>query len=422
MTQISLGANIAPSFRSVHHAVWNHERTHFWLMGGRGSTKSTFAAIQTVLAIIRDPNINAVVVRKVGNTLRDSCYAQLLSAMDLLGVAEEFHCSVSPMEMTYKPTSQRILFRGADKPEKLKSITTRVGYVGVVWYEELDQFYGMEEIRSINQSLLRGGEVFTVFYTYNPPKSRDSWVNREALIPRDDRRVHQSTYLDVPRHWLGEQFFAEADDLFATKPDAYRHEYLGEITGTGGAVFENLDIRTITDAEVAEFDRLYNGVDFGYFPDPWCFERVHFDAARKTLYLFSEATANKASNAITAEIVKAALTYGPADTEPTYHREMVVCDSAEPKSIDDYRMAGLDARAVAKGPGSVEYGMKWLQALDHIVIDPRRCPLAADEFPMYEYERTRDGEYCSVYPDKHNHSIDATRYALSTAIMRRGAL
>lgn len=410
-----LSATMAPAFASVHRDIKAHGHVHYWLKGGRGSTKSSFAAIQTVLALLRDERVNAVVMRKVGNTMRDSVYAQIQWAIDVLGVAGYFRSTVSPMEIVYRPTGQRILFRGADDAGKLKSIKTVTGYVGFVWFEELDQFHGPFEVRTILQSLMRGGDHFTVLYSFNPPKSRDSWANKEAMVGRDDRLVHTSTYHDVPRAWLGETFFGEADELARTNEAAYRHEYLGEVIGTGGNVFENLVVAPIPDVSTDEamgvdaFDRVHNGVDFGYFPDPWVFERVHYDAARRRLYVFAEASEAKASNATTAELIKGLL----------QGRELVTCDSAEPKSIADYRDLGLDARPAFKGPGSVDHSMRWLQSLDAIVIDPVRCPLAAAEFTAYEYERTRDGDYCSGYPDANNHAIDAVRYAMSPTIQRR---
>ena len=391
---------ISPGFYGAHWAVREHTHTHFWLRGGRGSTKSSFAALEIVLGMKRDPNVNALVVRKVADTLRDSVFAQMLWAIDILGVGHEFHASFSPMEITYLPTGQRILFRGVDDPSKLKSLKVRAGYIGLVWFEELDRFWGMGEIRNVLQSVLRGGETFTVFYSYNPPKSRDSWVNREAIVPHADRLVHESSYTDVPPAWLGPVFLAEAEELRTSNPTAYAHEYLGDVTGTGGAVFENLSVQEIPQAQVDEFDRISNGVDWGYFPDPWVLERCHYDSARRTLYVFDEATATRTGNDETGAMVLAKC-----------GRQTVLCDSAEPKSIHDYCNLGILASPVKKGAGSVEYGMKWLQALKSIVIDPKRCPLAAEEFTRYEYERNREGEYCTGFPDMNNHAIDAVRYA-----------
>ena len=154
-------------------------------------------------------------------------------------------------------------------------------------YEELDEFFGMEEIRSINQSLLRGGDIFYVFYSYNPPKSINSWVNAEVINERKDRLVHTSCYLDVPKEWLGEQFIIEAEHLKETNELAYRNEYLGEPTGTGGAVFTNITLRPITDEEISHFDKIKDGIDFGYAVDPACYLQMHFDKTRKKLYIFN---------------------------------------------------------------------------------------------------------------------------------------
>lgn len=419
---------IAQPFHPVHRAIREGTHTHFWLTGGRGSTKSSFAAIEVVLSILRDPNYNAVCVRKISNTLRDSVYADILKAIDRLELTWAFHSSVSPMEIVYKPTGQRILFRGCDDPAKLKSVTVRTGYIAVVWLEEADSFRGMPEIRNILQSFMRGGSRFCVLYTMNPPRSRENFANRETLVHRTDRMVHHSTYLEVPREWLGETFFAEAEELKRTNEAAYNHEYLGDVTGTGGAVFENLEVRAITDEEITGFDRVFNGADYGFFPHPWVFERIHIDITRRELYVFDEATAMRLGNTATGEIIMQHLTW--ADTfgnvqiqgkqpEPYFHRELVTCDSAEPKSVQDYRDMGIDARPVKKWPGSVGHGIQWLQSLNKIIIDPNRAPLAAEQLPLYEYERTRDGEYCSGFPDENDDAIDAIRYAASSHIQRR---
>lgn len=431
MTDIRISEIIAPPFHVVHRAVKSGvsedgvPKTHFWLKGGRGSTKSSFWAIELVLGIKRDPTANGVVVRKVADTLRDSVYAQVLWAIDILGCSAEFRSSVSPMEIVYKPTGQRILFRGADKPEKLKSLKMKSGYVKYIVFEELDQFRGMNEIRSILQSLMRGGDDFRVFYSYNPPRSRDNWVNREVLTERDDRMVHTSTYLDVPKHWLGTQFLVEAAELERTKPTAYAHEYLGDITGTGGVVFENVRIEALSDERVADFDRLHNGLDFGWFPDPSALTRMHFAAAQNTLYVFDELVVNRTKNAELADLIKTRLGEvrdGEGKVTVPHRRELIMCDSAEPQNIVELYDLGLDTRGVKKGPGSVEFGIKWLQSLDAIVIDNVRCPVAAMEFTVYEYERTPDGEYCSTLPDANNHTIDSVRYAMQPVIASRGAV
>jgi len=415
MAEVILDEVIAPNHYGFHRDVTGHAATHYWLAGGRGSTKSSATSLEIPLLLIRNPGVNVVVLRKVAKTLRKSVYAQVKWAIGALGLAAEFKATVSPMEITYRPTGQKIVFEGLDEPEKIKSLKFEAGYCGIVWFEEIDQFYGMEEIRNVLQSLMRGGDRFWCFYSFNPPRSANNWVNKYLASPPAGTLVYRSTYLDVPTDWLGEQFIAEAEQLAELDERSYRHEYLGEVVGTGGSVLENVVLREITDAEIAAFDHTYSGVDWGYYPDPWVYVRMHYQAAQRRLFIFAERSGVKLSNEQSAELVKAAL----SDVSGNVYREAVTCDSAEPKSVDNYRALGIDARRALKGPGSVEHGMKWLSSRVEIVIDPKRCPLAAKEFQAYEFERNREGEFVSSYPDADNHSIDATRYALERVMTRR---
>ena len=240
MVTVKLSKIIAPTFASVHRDIKQHRHTHYWLKGGRGSTKSSFISVEIPLGMMRDAGkgqyTNAIVLRRYGVTLRESVFEQIGWAINALGVAELWKSSVSPMSWTYLPTGQRIIFRGADDPTKVKSIKFAVGWAKYLWYEEVNEFEGAEKIRSINQSVLRGGADFFAFYSFTPPKAARNWVNQYVAIEREDTLVHHSTYLTVPPEWLGEQFIVEAEHLKAVKPEAYRHEYLGEVTGTGGGV------------------------------------------------------------------------------------------------------------------------------------------------------------------------------------------
>lgn len=411
MSSVNLSDVIGPAFYELARDVFKHRHTHYDLSGGRGSMKSSAVSELVVLLIMSQPLTHALVLRKVANTIRDSVYAQYMWAIEKLGVAAYWDAKVSPLELIYKPTGQKIMFRGADDPMKIKSIKVPFGYIAVTHFEEKDQFAGRAEIRNILQSTMRGGSTFWNFESYNPPISRDNWANIDRMEDRPDRYRHKSTYLEAPPEWLGEQFLMEAEHLKQTNERAYRHEYLGEPVGTGGNVFENINAREITDEEIKHFDRIYNGVDWGYYPDPWAFNRMHYDAARRTLYIFDEMQTNKKGNRETADMLIAhGITYN----------DRITADSAEKKSVDDYRSYGLDCRAAVKGPGSVEYSMKWLQALKEIVIDPKRCPRTWKEFSSYEYERNKDGEIISGYPDRDNHHIDAVRYALESVWRRRG--
>ena len=411
MSDIRLSEKIGPAFYGVAHDVFHHGHTHYDFSGGRGSLKSSTVSVLVPLLLINNPGTHALVLRKVANTIRDSVYAQYIWAIGELGMAAYWEAKVSPMELIYKPTGQKIMFRGADDPMKIKSIKVPFGYIAVTHFEEKDQFAGRAEIRTILQSTMRGGSVFWNFESYNPPISRDNWANKDSLEERADRLCHKSTYLQAPPEWLGEQFLAEAEHLKATDERAYQHEYLGIPVGTGGNVFDNLELREITDEEMSHFDHIYQGVDYGWFPDPFAFIRLHYDRARETIYLMDEIYQNKLTNEASGNII----------IQRGYKDAYITCDSAEPKSVADYRAMGLQAKAAVKGPGSVDYGMKWLQRRK-IVIDRKRTPNAYNEFVNYEYDRNKDGDIISGYPDENNHLIDATRYAVERISRRMGVI
>lgn len=392
---------IAPSFYEVDEDLKKELHTHYWLKGGRGSTKSSFISTEIIKGIMSDKLANAVVLRKVADTLQGSVFEQLLWAISALNVENDWRETKSPLKLEYIPTGQRIIFKGADKPKKIKSTKFKTGYCKFIWYEETDEFGGMPEIRNINQSLMRGGDKFVVFYSLNPPKSQRNWVNKELLEERRDKLVHHSTYLTVPKEWLGEQFITEAEHLKKTKPDNYRHEYLGEVIGTGGEVFTNLTIREISDEEIKLFDRLSRGLDWGYASDPFHYTVNHYDKTRRRLYIFFEIHKVGLSNRKAAELMK---------KENRYNKP-VVADSAEPKSIAEVRGYGVNVVPAKKGRDSVEYGIKWLQDLEEIIIDPIRCPETFKEFNNYELEADGDDGFKAEFPDKNNHSIDAVRYS-----------
>ena len=408
MKKVRLSDLIAPSFYTVHEDVKKGKYIHYWLKGGRGSTKSSFVGVEIPLGIMNDANkgkmTNAVVIRKVKDTLKDSVFGQIAWAIEKLGVSHLWDIPKAKLEITYIPTGQKILFRGADDPVKLKSTKVSKGYIKYIWYEELDQFSGMEEIRNINQTLIRGGEEFAAFYTYNPPKSVQSWVNTESTIKRNDRLIHHSDYRSVPRNWLGEQFFIEAEHLRKVKPTAYEHEYLGKVTGTGGEVFTNVKVREITDEEISKFDRIKRGIDFGYSIDPFSYGVMHYDKTRRRLYIYYEIYKVGLSNRKAAKLIK----------KENINNGPITADSAEPKSIDELKSYGLRIFGAKKGPDSVEYGIKFLQDLEEIIIDGKRCPNAAKEFLNYELEKDREGNFKAGFPDKNNHFIDCTRYALES--------
>jgi len=428
---IKLKDFIIPSYDSVFTAIMKHLYVHYVLKGGRGSTKSSFiGGIVIPLLIMRYPNVNAVCFRKVGNTVQNSIYSQVIWGIYAMGLQDYFHIPKTYSNpIIYKPTGQKIFFMGMDDPNKVKSIKVERGYIGITWWEELDQFAGEAELRKVLQSTMRGGDLFWDFRTFNPPISIDNWANEyadEAESKKNTLVVH-NTYLDVPVEWLGHQFIEEAEDLKAINPQAYDHEYMGVPTGTGGGVFPNaldFDAEELIDFEdysgqtikvplYKTFDKIYNGIDWGYAVDPFRFVRMHFDVKRLDLYIFTEYSTVQTRNQIVFDTIY-------KEKKLLNMNDLITADSAEQKSIADFKAYGAYIKPAIKGPDSVRYGIKWLQGLNHIYIDKRRCPKTYKEFTHYEYCQDREGNWISDYPDENNHSIDATRYALERYCNKRG--
>lgn len=396
--EVRLSRLMGPGFYESHRQV-KSGCLELVESGGRGSGKSSYLSIEFLLQLLRHPDCHGAVTRKVGNTLRTSVYAQLRWAAGALGLADRFRFSLSPLEGEYLPTGQKILFLGMDDAGKLKSMKMPFGYIGILWFEEMDQFEP-EEIRSAEQSMLRGGGYTLTLKSFNPPPDPAHWANRYVLQQRQGKFCHHSTYLELPESWLGQRFLEDAAHLRQVDPVLYRHEYLGEAIGSGDRVFLNLKLESI---DPSGFDRVVSGVDWGWWPDPWAFNRVCYHSGSRVLYIFDEATRHRTANRDTALLV----------LEKTAPGELVIADSSESKSVADYRELGIPCREAKKGPGSVAYSMKWLQSLNAIVIDPKRCPDTAREFTEYAYEQ-------GTYPDRDNHHIDAVRYATSV-LWRRGS-
>lgn len=405
--RINLSETIGKPFFQVHNDIKEGNHTHYWFAGGRGSLKSSFASIEIVLGINADINANAICYRKVADTLRNSVYEQIAWAIKMLGQQDLWRGTFQPLEFTYKPTGQKILFKGLDKAKKSKSIKISKGYFKILWFEELDEFEGMDEIRSVRQSVLRGGDKFITFMTYNPPKSLNNWVNQEDLNEREDTYKHRSTYLDVPQEWLGKEFITEAEETKKTNQKKYEHEYMGVAIGNGGKVFDNITVRPITNEEIEEFDKVKQGLDLGFAADPCAYVKVHYERHSKRLFIYDELYQWALSNTNLAIALK------KKNPLNKYIRTDV-----DPRTINDLNGKGVNLIQAKKGEDSIDIGVHYLSVeILEIVIDPKRCPNTAKEFTSYELEQDKNGNFKSCYPDKDNHAIDATRYALNEEIM-----
>lgn len=428
-------------FDEVFEDIMGHKYTHYIFPGGRGSTKSSFVGgIAVPLLLISNPNCHACCFRKVGNTLKTSVYSQVEWGISKLGLRDYFIFHVNPLEIIYKPTGQKILFLGLDDPGKVKSIKLPFGYIGITWWEELDQFGGEIEIRKALQSTMRGGPIYWNFMSYNPPISVNNWANEYTEDAerhrKNDTKVIRSTYLDVPEEWLGQAFIEEAEYLQQTNPRAYENEYMGIAVGTGGNVFDNVEHMDMPDSLIATFDSIYNGLDWGFANDPNAYTKMHYDKTRQDLYIFGEHTMTHESNTMLYEALYKENSLKKrvykidentkqeivefVDVPFMEHNELITADSAEPKSIADFKSYGCFMRPAEKGPDSVRYGIKWLQSLRHIYIDKNRCPDTYDEFIKYEFERDKEGRIISAFPDYDNHHIDSVRYGLERHYKHKG--
>lgn len=423
--RVNAAALVIRAFHALYRQIMSGGG-EWWMKGGRGSTKSSFISLCIVILVVAHPFANAVVVRRVGNTLRDSVYEQICWAVSALRLERWFLCKVSPMEIVYLPTGQRIVFRGLDDPIKLKSTKFRKGYCAVLWFEELDQIEGWAQVSSVIKSMRRGGDVFWTFYSYNPPRSKSCWVNEKALEMerKPGCTVHHSTYLDVIESghadWLGRDFIEEAEWQRKTDPKGYEWEMLGVPVGNGGDVFDNAVFREVTDAELDAFDNMRCGQDFGWYPDPWHFTISEWQPARRRLVTWYEDRYNKLQPWEQAERILDALTWSDdGESAPVLHGTYVLSDDAEPQTIAAQREHGVNAKASGKG-GMRDASYRFLQSVEW-VIDPVRCPRLAKEVREKQYDQSPDGEWLNSIPDGNDHGIDSVRYAtMREARSRKG--
>lgn len=411
---------VSDPFVPMHRAICAGTGGDFWTYGGRASGKSSCISLEIARGLMRHPDRSALVMVKTGKDIREGVYEQMLWALRMLGVEDEFDCTVSPIRIRRRSTGQVVTFRGGDNTAKTKAIKAPAGtYYAYLWIEEADQFAGMAELRRVYQSVTRGapaGAPFYRFHSFNPPRSRDSWANRKieelkaAGVP-----VYRANYTDMPPGWLPDQTVEDAEALRAADPEAYRHEYLGEAVGFGNEVFPRAEVRAVPGEEREGVRMTLYGVDWGFARDPFCWVKVGYAPRTRTLYVLDCISGVGLTNAESAGLVRERMA-APLDGGAPEPFADVLCDSAEPKSVEDFRQLGIRAQGVPKTAAlSVRSGVRWLQNRAAIVIDPRAA-LAAAEFPAYGYALTPDGEPTGLLPDADNHAIDAVRYAVATLI------
>ena len=397
-------------YRTVHEAFVGETDIHEIISkGGRGSIKSNFWGNLAYETIRQDSQAHVVYTRRFKVDLRSSVYNQFMKTVIRYQDLDNWDFKQSPMCAVYKPTGQMVMFVGADKPISLKSFNVPFGYVKLLIHEECDEMAGVEQMDNIEDTFLRADTPALDIKIFNPPKSKNNFMNEytEECKNKPQTRICHSYYYNVPVKWLGKRFFERAEWFRIHKPLYYKNNYLGEVTGTGGGIFDNLEIRKISDEELMTFDTVNHGLDFGY-THPQVFSQNYYDYETDTLYIFGEVYSKKCKNSTFARKIK------------KFMNVEIICDSARPDGIAEMQDWGFNAIGAKKRWGSGkgrDYCWEWMQRCNKIVIDPERCPNTEKEFKKAEHEQLPDGSFSDAYPTLEEDTIMANIYALNRIIM-----
>lgn len=376
--------------------------------GGRGSIKSNFWAALVEETIYNDPEAHCVFTRRYKTDLRGSVYNQFLKTITRHGRLEEWDFTVSPLCATYKKTGQMVIFVGADKPISLKSYNLSFGYVKLLIHEECDEMAGIEQMDSIEDTFLRSDTPALDIKVFNPPKSANNFMNEYTASKENDPKTYvcHSYYYNVPVEWLGKRFFERAEWFKEHKPKYYANNYLGEVTGTGGTIFENLEIREITEKEIAEFPYFYHGLDFGY-EHPQVFIKAYYDSETDIVYPVEEVFSKHCKPSTFARKIS------------KYKSVEIIADGARPDNISEMNDWGFSVIGAVKRWGSNkgrDYCWEWLRQCNKIVIDRNRTPHLANELTKLEFELLKDGTFSSEYPKLGEDCVMALIYGLNRVI------
>lgn len=401
-----------PSIVGKHYGeFWRFKGRYKAVKGSRASKKSSTQSLKVITEIIENPNVNWLVVRKVERTLRDSCYAQLKWAIHRLKVDNFFKCSTSPLEITYKPTGQKILFRGLDDPLKVTSITVEVGSLCRLWIEEAYEITSEDAFDRLDESIrgqLPKGMYHQVVLTFNP------WSDRHWLKKRFFDEPSKNV-LAMTTNYMCNEFLSEADlvlfEEMKKNPRRYRTAGLGEWGIVEGLVYENWEERVfdVHEISIRPSVRSAFGMDFGYVNDPSTLFCGLVDTVAREIYVFDEMYEKGMSNEDIKEKV----------SEMGYSKERIKADSAEPKSIAYLRKAGLTRiRAAKKGPDSIRAGISIIQ--DYKIIIHPRCVNFITEISNYTWDKDKFDNAINKPIDDFNHLMDAMRYAMEEFDGRKG--
>lgn len=426
MSELSLQKVVGKGYAEF----WNTQKTYVVCKGSRASKKSKTTALWHIVNIMKYPLANALVVRKTERTLRNSCFADLLWAIDRLGVGQYWKSTVNPLELTYIPTGQKILFRGLDDSFKITSIAVSYGVLNFLWLEEAFEINKEDDFDRLDESirgLLPEGYFKRVTITLNPWSDKH-WLKKRFFDEPADNVLAMTTTYHI-NEWLSETDLKLFEDMKKRNPRRYQVAGLGNWGIVDGLVYENWkeeDFSFITREEaVKRYGGVGNlpasyiisddletvmGLDFGYTNDPTALFCGMLDKDNKKLYVFDELYKKGLSNKrIYEEIV-----------DMGYAKERITADSAEPKSIDELKGYGMRVKPAVKGRDSINNGIQWIQDLE-IIVHPR-CVNFLTEISNYIWAEDKFGNKQNKPIDDFNHLMDAMRYSLEKYIKNKGWL
>ena len=390
-----------------YNKFWHFKGRYRVCKGSRASKKSTTTALNIIKRMMEYPDANTLVVRKVFRTLKDSCFTQLKWAIHRLGVDAHWEVKESPLEMTYRPTGQKIYFRGLDDPLKVTSITVEHGYLCWCWIEEAYEISNEKDFDMLDESI-RGaippetGLFKQITLTFNP-WNEHHWI-KARFFDRPDPQVLALTTNYLCNEWLDAADLLVFETMKLNNPRRYRVAGLGDWGIVDGLIFENWEERAFSVQEISALPGVRSafGLDFGYTNDPTALFCGLIDQSTKTLWVFDEIYKRGMSNEAIAEEVGRA----------GYSKEKITGDCAEPKSIDRLYTLGLTRiQKARKGKDSVNNGIDFIQDY-HIIIHPK-CVNFLTEISNYTWDTdSKTGKKLNVPIDDFNHLMDAMRYAL----------
>ena len=384
----------------LEHQMDNDNRTQVYF-GGSSSGKSVSLAQRTVLDVFKGDR-NYLIVRQVQSTIKKSVFNEVTKAINRFKLKEYFNINKSDLIITCKENDKQILFAGLDDTEKIKSITPADGVITDIWIEEATEIE-YKSYKQLNKRLRgRSKAKKRMTLSFNPIM-KDHWIYMELFKIWDDKKQYvEKDGLSILKTTYKDNKFLTKEDVYdlENETDKYYYEVytLGNWGVLGALIFKNWIVEDISDI-IPTFDKNFNGVDWGYSTDPFAFIRSHYDKSHKRLYIYDERYLYQASNEIAGNEIK-----------PIISREIVTCDSSEPKSVADFKTIGILAKSAKKGKGSIEHGIKFLKSLEIIIhVD---CVNTKMEFSKYKWKEDRNGNVLPIPVDKDNHLIDALRYSL----------